>query len=315
MTRGIAREATRLATALGLAGAVAFAASSDAPQQGAAASYRLSEAPATWAAPLAAADAAVQDVQRRLSARLQEELKKGGPALAIAVCRDEAQALTAAAAREHSLRVGRTSHRLRNPGNAAPAWAAPLVAAAAGRKAADTEAVAVDLGDHVGLLRPIPTAAPCLQCHGAPELAPEVEAFLNAAYPDDRAVGFEEGDLRGWFWAEAGLAAPGRRTPAAAGPDPERHALGERLFAEANPRCVVCHSVAGTGNPQGTPLDGVGGRLAREEIRAWIRTPAEMAKRRGARQPPMVPYPEFSDDELAALVEYLAGLPPSAPRD
>lgn len=39
--------------------------------------------------------------------------------------------------------------------------------------------------------------------HGAPEtFAPEVTALLRDAYPDDRAVGFTEGELRGFAWAE-----------------------------------------------------------------------------------------------------------------
>ena len=77
----------------------------------------------------------------------------------------------------------------------------------------------------------------------------------------------------------------------------------------------MCHSAAGKGNPQGPPLDGVGGRLSREEIKAWIRTPVEMAKKRGTtRKPAMVPYPEFSDEELDALVAYLASFEPRPPR-
>jgi mono/diheme cytochrome c family protein len=263
----------------------------------------------TWVAALEAADAAVGDVQRRLSARLHEELTKGGPAQAIAVCRDEAQGLTSETARSHGLRVGRTSHRLRNRGNAAPPWAEPFVAAAAGRKASAAEAVVVDLGDRVGLLRPIPTATQCTQCHGAAEqLAPVVRAFLDEAYPDDRAVGFAEGDLRGWFWIEAHKDAAAAPAPPAS-PEVTELARGAALLGEANPRCTVCHSLAGKGNPRGLPLDGVGRRLSREEIVAWIRTPSEMAKKRGStRKPAMVPYPEFSDEELDALVAYLASL-------
>jgi cytochrome c1 len=60
----------------------------------------------------------------------------------------------------------------------------------------------------------------------------------------------------------------------------------------------------------------VADRLAPGEIRAWIRTPAEMAKKRGVtRTPAMVPYPEFSDEELDALVAYLAALAPPPRRD
>lgn len=180
-----------------------------------AASYALGDAPARLAPGIQAAEAALAALQRRLAGRLLEELAAGGPARAITVCRDEAPALTAQTAREKGVRVGRASHRLRNPRNAAPAWAQPYVAAGAQRKAAALEPRVVDLGDRVGVLRPIGTAGVCLQCHGAASrLSPDVQAYLAKAYPDDRAVGFEEGDLRGFAWAEAPierLAAPSAR--------------------------------------------------------------------------------------------------------
>jgi len=283
---------------------------SEAAQRGEEPSYRLGQTPARLAASVEIADVAIRALQQRLSARLQEELQKGGPSRAVAVCRDEAQALTAETARAQGIRIGRSSHLLRNPGNTAPAWAERFVEAGAGRKAASVEALVVDLGDRVGVLRPIPTAAACTRCHGrAEDLSPDVRALLQTAYPQDRATGFEEGDLRGFIWAEAPanpVASSPKASPEQGVGDP---ALGRELFGEANPRCTVCHSVAGKGNSQGTLLDGVGQRLSRDEIRAWIRTPAEMAKKRGStRKPAMLPYPEFSDEELDALVAYLASL-------
>jgi mono/diheme cytochrome c family protein len=289
-----------------------FVAVDDRPAQGREVpSHRVDRTPARLAAGVEVADAAIGALQRRLSARLLEELQKGGPAQAIAVCRDEAQALTAETARAQGIRIGRTSHRLRNPGNAAPPWAEHLVAAGAGSKAASVEAAVVDLGDRVGVVRPIATAAMCLQCHGPEErLSPEVRDFLGTAYPDDRAVGFAEGDLRGFLWAEAPVQAAPAPLPASPKAEAGDCAKGEDLFAQANPRCTVCHSVAGKGNPLG-PLDGVGDRLSRDEIKAWLQRPAEMAKTRATtRKPAMVPYPEFSDEELDALVAYLATLKP-----
>jgi mono/diheme cytochrome c family protein len=85
------------------------------------------------------------------------------------------------------------------------AWARLAVEAAAGKRAADVGAVAFDLGGRVGVLRPIPVGPACVACHGAPEAFPgELRDALAAAYPGDRATGFREGDLRGFFWAEAG---------------------------------------------------------------------------------------------------------------
>jgi mono/diheme cytochrome c family protein len=295
-----------LAVALALAFPVAVGSDEPAPPV-----YRVAEAPERLAPAIAKADAALDALQLRLAGRLMDELRQGGPTQAIGVCRDEAASLTAETARAQGVRVGRTSHRLRNPGNVAPSWATALVEAGAGRKGASVEAMAVDLGDRVGVLRPIVTGSTCLQCHGpADRLAFAVKNFLEIGYPADRAVGFEEGDLRGFAWAEA-PAGPSADPPAVPAKDPgDDMARGKALFGEANPRCLMCHSAGGKGNPNGPGLDGIGRRLSRDEIRAWIRTPAEMAKKRGStRKPAMVPYPEFTDDELDALVAYLSQLP------
>ena len=178
--------------------------------------YAVGQAPPRLAAGVGEAEAAIVALQRRLSTRLLQELRTGGLAQAIAVCRDEAPALTAETVRALGVRVGRTSHRLRNPRNTAPAWAERLVAAGANRKAASVEPAVVDLGDRVGVLRPIPTMAMCLRCHGpVEELSSDVKTFLARSYPTDRAVAFEEGDLRGFAWAEAPLAtgAPSQAPP------------------------------------------------------------------------------------------------------
>ena len=162
------------------------------------------QAPAADAAdPVASADAAMKALQGALLSRLREEMARGGPPAAISVCRDEAQAITARIAREQGLALGRTSDRLRNPVNAAPTWARATVATSAGKRAAEVQQVTFDLGDRVGVLRPIGTADTCTSCHGAPSaISPEVRAVLAMAYPNDRATGFAPGDLRGWMWAE-----------------------------------------------------------------------------------------------------------------
>jgi len=100
--------------------------------------------------------------------------------------------------------VGRSSARLRNPKNLAPVWARPFLLATDGKKAAEVPAVVFDLGDRVGLLRPIEVRRRCLACHAAhSELAEGTRSWLARAYPRDRAVGYQLGDLRGFWWAEA----------------------------------------------------------------------------------------------------------------
>jgi hypothetical protein len=53
------------------------------------------------------------------------------------------------------------------------------------------------------VLRPIAERALCAGCHGPAEaLSPAVSSVLADRYPVDQAVGFKEGEIRGWFWVE-----------------------------------------------------------------------------------------------------------------
>lgn len=93
-------------------------------------------------------------------------------------------------------------------------------------------------------------------------------------------------------------------------PDAALVEKGRRVAANANPRCVMCHMLEGRGNSR-VKLDGVGNRLTAEDIKAWIRTPREMAKKKGSTlQPAMYPYtPEkLPAADLEALTAYLLSL-------
>lgn len=160
-------------------------------------------APAALAPALRRADEAVAALQQKLQGRLGKALSEQGPAAAVTVCRDDAPRLAAEVAADKGVRLGRTSDRLRSAGNAAPEWAAAAVKAAAGRRAGEVKAQAFDLGDRVGVLKPIAVAPACTRCHGRPDGIPaEVTAALRDAYPADRATGYEPGDHRGFFWVE-----------------------------------------------------------------------------------------------------------------
>ncbi len=47
-------------------------------------------------------------------------------------------------------------------------------------------------------MKAVPTGKVCLSCHGE-TVAPEVEQKLAELYPDDKARGYKEGDIRGAF--------------------------------------------------------------------------------------------------------------------
>lgn len=148
--------------------------------------------------------AAMDQLQGKLKERLTAELQKGGPAAAAEVCRSEAPVITAGL-QTPGLKIGRTSHLLRNSASEAPAWAAAWVKAQGGRKvAAGPKMAQVELPNGgKGYLRVIGTAPVCLTCHGSPEaMDPGLKTALAQGYPQDRATGFAENDVRGWFWAE-----------------------------------------------------------------------------------------------------------------
>jgi hypothetical protein len=167
------------------------------------AAVRVEEAPRALQPPLARADAAVRTLRERLAARLAAELASGGVAAALKVCRTEAPELLRAVSRQTGVELGRTGLRARNGSRPPRPWAAPLIGEATARRASEVPALAVDLGDRVGLLRPIALTALCLACHGSPErVLPEMKTAADGA-AEDRSGGSSEGDLRGFYWAEA----------------------------------------------------------------------------------------------------------------
>ena len=142
---------------------------------------------------LAARDA----LMGKLKSRLMEVVSKEGFPAAISVCKEDAPRLAKEISEEQGLSIGRTSHRLRNASNQPPAWAEALVK---DKVAGPTYLISEN---SLAALLPIPTGPLCLNCHGTKDgIAADVLAALQKEYPEDEATGFEEGDLRGWFWVE-----------------------------------------------------------------------------------------------------------------
>ncbi|HSG64109.1 MAG TPA: DUF3365 domain-containing protein, partial [Gammaproteobacteria bacterium] len=96
----------------------------------------VTSAQQTDAALLAESRALTDELGRRLLAALTETLGSSGAVTAIAVCKDLAPQIASDIARRSGAKIGRTSARLRNPGNVAEAWQAEVLdafAAALGR--------------------------------------------------------------------------------------------------------------------------------------------------------------------------------------
>jgi hypothetical protein len=165
--------------------------------------YRISQAPPEFRRQIQRADVVIVELHDAMLAELSREMERGGPAVAIRACHVGTTSAAYRAAREEGIHVGRTSDRLRVPTNRPQTWAAPLVTEYAGRRASDIEGFAVDLGDRVGVLRPIAERPVCGACHGDPTtFDPRVRQELADRYPRDLALNFRTGEIRGWFWVE-----------------------------------------------------------------------------------------------------------------
>lgn len=155
-----------------------------------------------------AADArAVSDtVMNNLKGVLMEELKANGPLGAVEVCNVKAPKMAAKASETFGWQVARTSARNRNPDNAPDAFEAEVLADFEARKAAGEplaemehiEAVQEDGQTVVRYMRPIDTKELCVTCHGT-DIEDDLSARLYELYPDDKARGFQVGDIRGAF--------------------------------------------------------------------------------------------------------------------
>lgn len=134
----------------------------------------------------------------KLSGRLMEAMTSQGPAAAITVCHKDAPQIAAEVGEQHNLTIGRTGVRLRNPNNQPPMWATAMT-----ENMTDTPSFVVLDNDDAAALLPIKLQGQCLMCHGPKDqIMPVIQEQLATLYPNDEATGFNEGDLRGWFWIE-----------------------------------------------------------------------------------------------------------------
>lgn len=150
--------------------------------------------------------AAIQQFAGLLQGELTAAMQAGGPTNAISMCRDKAPAIAAQISKDKGWDVARTSLKTRNTANAPDAWEQEVMRKFEARKAAGEDVKVLEHFEVVEqggkkefrYMKAIPTQAVCLTCHGA-QLSPEVVTALDRLYPEDKARGFAEGDLRGAF--------------------------------------------------------------------------------------------------------------------
>ncbi len=145
--------------------------------------------------PVEQAQAMTQELTKALMGELQSTMAAEGPAAAIRVCADLAPEKAQAIATEE-LTVRRVGTRVRNSKTNTPTAAEREVLAGLTPEQ-PTFSGQVD-GHEVFIQGIFIPNAMCLVCHGEREAIPaEVRDALAQRYPDDQAVGYAVGDLRG----------------------------------------------------------------------------------------------------------------------
>jgi hypothetical protein len=155
----------------------------------------------------------IAEASAKLIAALTEAIAKDGPARAIGVCSERAPEIAAAVGKAHGVTMRRASDKPRNPKNAATDAEKVLLAAFAADldKKQPLKPQSVPNPDQsTTLFAPIVISNPlCLRCHGAPDrdIAPLTLEAIRKNYPDDKATGYQSGDLRG-LWSVTFPASP-----------------------------------------------------------------------------------------------------------
>lgn len=138
---------------------------------------------------------------------MEEAVADKGVAESIPVCKDEAPKLVKEMRERTGWSIRRVSLKTRNADRATPdAWETAVLAdfdkrAAAGeapQTMEKSELVSENGKSYLRYMKALPAAPICMNCHAATEnLDPKLQAKLKEIYPQDKAVGYEPGQVRG----------------------------------------------------------------------------------------------------------------------
>ncbi len=149
-----------------------------------------------------------QGMLKELGQKLQSAMAEGGAVNAISVCNTQAPEIADRVSAQNQVKLSRVGTRARNPVMGVPNdWQAKALAQfdaglARGDKPADMEfsqtITKADGSKEFHFAKPIVLQPMCVACHGGPEqISPEVKSKLSELYPNDKAVNYQPGQLRG----------------------------------------------------------------------------------------------------------------------
>ena len=149
-----------------------------------------------------------QAMLKELGQKLQSAMTEGGAVNAIGVCNTQAPEIAGRVSAQNQVKLSRVGTRARNPVMGVPnEWQARALAQfdaglARGDKPAEMEfsetITKSDGSKEFHFAKPIVLQPMCVACHGGPEqISPEVKSKLSELYPNDKAVNYQPGQLRG----------------------------------------------------------------------------------------------------------------------
>jgi len=153
------------------------------------------------------AKAAIMKMGKTLKMHVKQNMKAGGPVQTATFCSDKARGIEKQvnASYEKGLSVKRISLKYRNPADKPTADEAKVLQelhTIFNAKKAVPKMVVKEVGkNHYKVYKPIfINKGVCLTCHGAGDVR-DAKAYklIKAKYPNDKAVGYKKGDLRGAF--------------------------------------------------------------------------------------------------------------------
>jgi len=153
------------------------------------------------------AKAAITKMGKTLKSHMKQNMKAGGPVQAAAFCSDKAKGIEKEVntGYKKGVSVKRISLKQRNPADKPTVDEAKVLKelhATFDAKKALPKMVVKEVGkNHYKVYKPIfINKGVCLTCHGIGDVRDEkAYKLIKAKYPNDKAVGYKKGDLRGAF--------------------------------------------------------------------------------------------------------------------
>ena len=138
-----------------------------------------------------------------LSKELQQAMKEGGVQKAVPYCNINALPIADSLSEEFGVVIRRVTDKPRNPADTMNQVESEVFASftKAVNENGSTRPTVVDVQDGAYFFAPILLQEFCQKCHGTPgeQISEEDYALIKELYPDDKAIGYKPGQLRGMW--------------------------------------------------------------------------------------------------------------------